>query len=88
MVIAYYVVLVFWLIDTYFLWQEKLFRKLYDLVRQRDAGQIDFSMDTSAAKNEVCVFGAIFSGSSLGFYIVMALATLLMGYVKGLPAGN
>jgi hypothetical protein len=88
MVLAYYVVLVFWLIDTYFLWQEKLFRKLYESVCGKKVDEIDFSMDTSGAKKEVCLLGAIFSGPSLGFYFAMAAAVLLMGYVKGLSGGR
>ena len=39
--------LVFWGLDGYFLWQERLFRDLYDHVRVLDEADIDFSMDTS-----------------------------------------
>ncbi|GHI01455.1 hypothetical protein [Neobacillus kokaensis] len=36
----------FWLLDGYFLWQERLFRKLYDAVRkQNNETAADFSMD-------------------------------------------
>src|SRR5947208_1973405 len=46
--IAYVPVLVFWILDAYYLWQERLFRKLYDHVRGiNDESQIDFSMNTS-----------------------------------------
>ena len=41
-------VLVFWGLDGYFLWQERLFRNLYDHVRALQEERIDFSMDTSA----------------------------------------
>ena len=44
--IAYYPVLVFWVLDGYFLSQERLFRALYDKVRQTPEANIDFSMDT------------------------------------------
>ena len=33
----------FWLLDAYFLWQERLFRKLYDKIRQQQ--DTDFSMN-------------------------------------------
>ena len=38
-------ILVFWGLDGYFLWQERLFRALYDHVRAQEAASIDFSMD-------------------------------------------
>ena len=34
-----------WTLDGYFLWQERLFRSLYDHVRTLDESNIDFSMD-------------------------------------------
>lgn len=39
-------VLVFWGLDGYFLWQERLYRKLYDQVRILNENEIDFSMNT------------------------------------------
>ena len=41
-------VIAFWGLDGYFLWQERLFRDLYDHVRTLQEDHIDFSMDTSA----------------------------------------
>jgi len=46
--IAYFPCLVFWGLDGYFLWQERLFRSLYDKVRVMDPKNIDFSMNTSS----------------------------------------
>ncbi|MYA68658.1 hypothetical protein F4009_03585 [Candidatus Poribacteria bacterium] len=37
---------ILWGLDGFFLWQEQLFRKLYDLVRVLPEDKIDFSMDT------------------------------------------
>lgn len=45
--IAYYPILVFWVLDGYFLSQERLFRSLYNKVRNTRETEIDFSMDTS-----------------------------------------
>jgi hypothetical protein len=44
--IAYFPPLMFWVLDGYFLSQERRFRALYDHVRKLDENQIDFSMDT------------------------------------------
>lgn len=43
-------VLVFWGLDGYFLSQERLFRKLYDVVRLREE-EIDFSMDVQELRS-------------------------------------
>jgi hypothetical protein len=48
--IAYYPILVFWVLDGYFLSQERLFRALYDKVRNMRDTEIDFSMDTTEFK--------------------------------------
>jgi hypothetical protein len=50
--VAYFPALVFWMLDGYFLSQERKFRALYDHVRKLDESQIDFSMDTSPFKAE------------------------------------
>ena len=43
---AYLPAIAFWFLDSYFLHQERLFRKLYDHVRNLDNKDIDFSMNT------------------------------------------
>ena len=40
-------VIIFWGLDGYFLWQERLYRALYDHVRQLEESEIDFSMDVA-----------------------------------------
>lgn len=44
--LAYFPAVAFWILDGYFLWQERLFRKLYDHVRILDDSTIDYSMNT------------------------------------------
>ena len=51
--LAYLPAAVFWLLDGYFLHQERLFRKLYDKVRVMDEDDIDFSMNTAPVKDGV-----------------------------------
>lgn len=48
--IAVFPTLLFWIIDSYFLYQERLFRKLFNKVRLLDEKKIDFSMDTKKFK--------------------------------------
>jgi hypothetical protein len=44
--IAYLPGVAFWALDGYFVWQETLFRRLYDKVRGLAEDRIDFSMST------------------------------------------
>jgi len=84
--LAYFPVLAFWILDGYFLWQESLYRKLYDYVRNLEEEEIDFSMDTSIVKNKVetwrnVVFSktlAIFHGTLFcSIFIVMLIMIFL-----------
>ena len=51
--LAYFPAVMFWMLDAYFLRQERLFRRLYDDVRGRDDAQIDFSMNTEGFEKDV-----------------------------------
>jgi hypothetical protein len=76
--VAYYPVLMFWMLDSYFLWQERLFRGLYDLVRKTSEDDIDFSMDTSVVREETSPFLLVLvSRTILLFYGTMVVAIYL-----------
>jgi hypothetical protein len=49
--LAYFPLFSFWFLDGYFLWQERLYRQLYDKVRIMDESKIDFSMNTSGLED-------------------------------------
>lgn len=49
--ITYVLVIVFWLLDSYYLWQERLYRTLYNDVRTKDGNDIDFSLNVSNYAN-------------------------------------
>jgi len=71
--IAYIPPFMFWVLDGYFLSQERKFRSLYDRVRKLDEAAIDFSMDTSPFKSERRNTwpGAMFSKTLLIYYGVL-----------------
>jgi len=48
--IAYFPPFMFWVLDGYFLSQERRFRSLYDHVRKLPESEIDFSMNTEPYK--------------------------------------
>lgn len=51
--LAYYPAIMLWILDGYFLRQERLFRKLYDYVREQSINDIDFSMDANKFANNI-----------------------------------
>ena len=84
MLIAYLPVLVFWILDGYYLSQERLFRALYDQVRKIDEAEVDFSMNTDEFRGEqrngwVC---SMASPALVWFYVpllaVMSATVLLV----------
>lgn len=42
--LAYFPAVAFWLLDGYFLYQERLFRELYNRVRKSTNDEVDFAM--------------------------------------------
>ena len=76
-------VLIFWILDGYFLSQERLFRALYDHVRKLDEKEIDFSMDTSEYKKykDNTLVYAMFSSTLLVFYLPLVGVALLIAYL-------
>ena len=51
--LAFIPAFVFWGLDGYFLWQERIYRKLYDKVRNKEPEEIDFSMNTNDVSKDV-----------------------------------
>ena len=84
--IAYLPPVMFWVLDGYFLAQERRFRALYDHVRKLDESEIDFSMDTQKFSHEwrTSWLGSMFSRTLNIYYgslIVVMLIVMFM--VKG-----
>ncbi len=51
--LAYFPCLVFWSLDGYFLWQERMYRKLYQKVATMSVESIDFDMNATKFKDEI-----------------------------------
>ena len=81
--LAYFPAFMFWVLDAYFLRQERLFRELWDHVRELDAG-VDFSMDTEPFNDKVegtwnvawSHTLALFHGTIAGTIVVVMIVTL------------
>ena len=81
--VVYLPVIIFWILDGYFLSQERLFRTLYNHVRKLNEKEIDFSMNTSEYNEDkrngwLC---SMFSSTLLFFYLPLVGVMLLVTYL-------
>lgn len=81
--IAYFPVIIFWILDGYFLSQERLFGDLYDDVRKLDEKDIDFSMHTKKYKENKrnSWLRSMFSLTLLWFYLSLIIVMLFIVYL-------
>lgn len=76
---VYFLILVFWLLDAFYLWQEKRFRYLYDHVRNLKEENIDFNMDTKeVTRKKKCSLVDVFLSLTLSlFYLMLMIFTII-----------
>lgn len=76
--VAYIPAFVFWGLDSYYLLQERLYRALYDKVRNLPEEQIDFSMKATYSEFtcDSCTFiNCLISKTELWFYLPLAMVS-------------
>jgi len=81
--IVYFPVVIFWILDGYFLSRERLFRDLYDDISKLGEKEINFSMDTNEYKKNkknswIC---SLFSSTLIFFYLPLLVIILLVTYL-------
>ncbi len=76
--LAYFPLIAFWILDGYFLWQESLFRALYDHVRQLNEEKVDFSMDISVVKGQVKPWSEVILSMTLLLFHGTVLVSILV----------
>ncbi|RMD95025.1 MAG: hypothetical protein D6813_01115 [Calditrichaeota bacterium] len=82
--IAFIPLLSFWFLDAYFLWQERMYRKLYDWVRQNrlKTEEYLFDMDAYRFKKEVAPrLKVMFSITLSWFYLSIAFLILVYAFL-------
>jgi hypothetical protein len=81
--VAYFPALIFWILDGYFLSQERRFRALYDHVRKLPENQIDFSMDTSQLPEDArnTWLGAMASKTLFIYYGALILIMFVLMWI-------
>jgi hypothetical protein len=80
--VAYFPAIMFWLLDAFFLYQEKLFRKLYEKVASNAIDSEHFTLNTEVIKTEVEGYTNVaFSKTLLPFYgcIIGVLLFVMFG---------
>jgi len=81
--IAYFPVIIFWILDGYFLSQERLFRDLYNDVSKLKEKDINFSMNTEKykASSKNTWISSLFSKTLLLFYLSLILSMTLIKFL-------
>ena len=87
--LAYFPCVAFWGLDGYFLWQERMYRKLYKNVAETAPDSIDFDMNAKKFKSEVDSWFSIcfsttlrmFHGVIFGVIVLTMVIIVLTGSV-------
>lgn len=78
------IVIPFWVLDAFYLYQEKLYRKLYDKVASNANISKKFSMNAYEFKGEVdCLLRVMFSKTLLGYYGINILVIIIFMIKSG-----
>lgn len=87
--IAFIPLLVFWFLDAYFLWQERMYRKLYDWVitNRLQTDENLFNMNAYRFKDEVQPKIRIMFSITLGWFygsiaVLIIIYSLMLYYLK------
>lgn len=86
--LAYFPCVAFWSLDGFFLWQEKMYRKLYEEVAQKTESEIDFNLNAVKYKDEVeSWFSVCFSTTLKMFHGVIFGVIVLIMLIIALKGG-
>ena len=75
----------FWILDGYFLWQERLFRKVYDEVRQQDDTDFEMGILKHRKAPKCSWVASIFSVTLIIFYLIEIAFVLLIFAIVSCP---
>jgi len=87
--LAYFPCLAFWSLDGFFLWQEKMYRKLYNEVAQKTPDSIDFDLNAEKYKGDVdswlsvcfSVTLKMFHGTIFGVIVLIMFIIIFKGSI-------
>ena len=78
--LAYLPAIAFWILDGYYLYQERLYRQLYENIRLKEPDQIDFGMNPSEFKGKCKATWpeSIFSRTMILFHGILILTIIIV----------
>jgi len=81
--IVYLPIIIFWILDGYFLSQERLFRDLFNHVRKVDEKNINYSMNTKPYEKyyKNTWIGSVLSKTLVFFYLPLICILILINYL-------
>lgn len=80
--VSYIAIPVFWVLDGFYISQERQYRDLYAEVAAKDEANIDFSMDASGyCKDDRTWLAGIFSQTLIPFYGISVATTLVVMFL-------
>lgn len=74
-------VIMFWVLDGYFLRQERLFRALYDVVRTKSDKEIDYSMNTNPYSHVVDNWLKVIWSNTLWIFYGCLFTAVVLVYI-------
>jgi len=78
-IIAFIPIPIFWMLDGFYIYQERQYRKLYETVSAKKPEEIDFNMDASGFSNTW--LEGVFSKTLIPFYGASIVVTVVVMYV-------
>lgn len=87
LVLAFMPVIGFWILDAFYLQQERKYKLLYSNVTQKKENEIDFNLDTAfvtgTAESMKCLgfFRCMFSVSEIWFYPLICVSMVVLAVV-------
>jgi hypothetical protein len=81
-ILGFFPVITFWILDAYYLRQERLFRQLFDAIRVKDTGATQcrelFSMDTESHEGSVHSWFKTMFSKTIGIFYGMIIGTIII----------
>lgn len=78
--LTYIPAFMFWGLDGYCLWQERLYRNFFDIIRKRPEGETDFSMNVASLPQDkgLSWIEAVFSKTLLIFHGTIVFSIVIV----------
>lgn len=85
--LAFIPILGFWILDSFYLQQERKYKLLYKNVASKSEADIDFNLDSNLATGSatemehICFFKCFFSVTEVWFYPLLAMTIIILAIV-------